>query len=117
MIVRVFPTMRRLRTWESTPSPPTELADEGLDTFFKEVAGDESQMMTFGELCRKVATERAPRPSEASTPAPSHVQDDEKTIPQPPDILQGKAKSSKPVAEALTDKSKSCAIRYHRHLI
>ena len=60
----------------------TELADEVSNTFSKEIAGDDIQMMTFGELCQKVAPERAARPPKVTKTAPSHSQDDRR-IPPP----------------------------------
>ena len=59
----------------------TELADEVSKTLSKEIAGDEIQMMTFGELYQKVAPERATRPSNVTKPAPSHSQDDRRIPP------------------------------------
>lgn len=76
----------------------TELADEVSNTFSTEVAGDEIQMMTFGELCQKVAPRKASRPSKASKPAPTQIS----TIAPLPSVLPGKPEGSKPVAEALS---------------
>ena len=73
----------------------TELADEVSNMFSKEVAGDDIQMMTFGELCQIVAPQRAPKPAKASKPVPSQA------AAPPPTILPGKPESSQPVAEAL----------------
>ena len=53
----------------------TELADEVSNTFSKDIAGDEIQMMTFGELCQKVAPEKVKRPSKVSKSAPANGQD------------------------------------------
>ena len=72
----------------------TELADEVSNTFSKEVEGDEIQMMTFGELCQKVAPGRVARPAKATKSAAIPP-------PPPPAILPGKPEGSKPVAEAL----------------
>ena len=48
----------------------TELADEVSNTFSKDIEGDEIQMMTFGELCQKIAPQKAAKPPKASKPAP-----------------------------------------------
>ena len=53
----------------------TELADEVSNTFSKDIAGDDIQMMTFGELCQMVAPKKATRSPKVSKPAPSHGQD------------------------------------------
>ena len=68
----------------------TELADEVSNTFSKEIAGDDIQMMTFGELCQKVAPERAARPPKVAKSAPSRSQDDKKLPPPiPPTSFDG----------------------------
>ena len=56
----------------------TELADEISNTFSKEIDGDDLPMMTFGELCQKVAPGKPAKSSKAKAkkPAPSQAQDD-----------------------------------------
>ena len=76
----------------------TELADEVSNTFSKEIGGDEIQMMTFGELCQKVAPEKAKRPSKVSKSAPTHGQDGGRP---PPSSLPTKVEESKAAPEAI----------------
>lgn len=76
----------------------TELADEVSNAFSKEVAGDEIQMMTFGELCQKVAPERVARPPKVTKPAPSHSQGDRRI---PPTILPINTEGPKAAVEVL----------------
>ena len=71
----------------------TELADEVSNTFSKEIAGDDIQMMTFGELCQKVAPERAARPRKVAKIAPPHSQDDRR-IPPPIQPINSEAPKS-----------------------
>ncbi|KAL9127950.1 MAG: hypothetical protein Q9217_003263 [Psora testacea] len=80
----------------------TELADEISNTFSKDVPGDELPLMTFGELCRTVAPERAARSSShANKSAPSTSQDDGTTISPQSHNLPIKMEDSKATAEPL----------------
>ena len=76
----------------------TELADEVSNTFSKDIAGDDIQMMTFGELCQKVAPERAIRPPKVTKSALTQSQDDRST---PPSILPTNTEAPKAAAEVL----------------
>ena len=62
----------------------TELADDVSNTFGKEIDGDELPMMTFGELCQKVAPEKANRSSKIKKTTPSKSQDNGLTMSQVP---------------------------------
>ena len=77
----------------------TELADEVSNTFSKDIAGDEIQMMTFGELCQKVAPEKSKRPSKVSKSAPTSGQDGGRP---PPSSLPTKVEESKATPKAMS---------------
>ena len=82
----------------------TELADEVSNTFSKDVAGDEIQMMTFGELCQKVAPQKAARPPKVTKLAPSQSQGDVKSVPSiKPEISETAAEAIPKSTPSISD--------------
>lgn len=59
----------------------TELADEISNTFSKEIDGDDLPLMTFGELCQKVAPGKPAKSAKARKPPPSTTRDESPMVP------------------------------------